>query len=193
MCGVVNVTHVERRGHDQVGSAWKIQPRRSTRVYVFVYILRVRGRMLELTGNGGTSWLVGVSWPVPHKKQNCPFGGVWCRQGVREGGSSVVVSRPALLNNESWLNRAPCRNLGFAFSPEVKLGQGLACAFPSLPLLEAIVHVPIAGHFSLSNEGLEWPCTWRIRGQRTHNGHFFRCHDTSFPPSLNRNYFYYYR
>lgn len=23
MCGVVNVTHVERRGHDQVGSGWQ--------------------------------------------------------------------------------------------------------------------------------------------------------------------------
>lgn len=38
------------------------------------------------------------------------------RTTYRCDSGDVVVSRAALLNNESWLNRTPCRNLDFALS-----------------------------------------------------------------------------
>ena len=167
MCGVVNVTHVERRADDQVGSARKIQPARVRRACMCPCVYSrasVDCRwVLELTGNGGTGWLVACTYRNSYrarKKQNCL---VVCAAG--NVASNVVVSRPALLNNEGWLNRAPCRNLGFVFSPEVKLGRGVwrAREFYLLsPLFGAIVHVPMAGHFVVlaERESLgRWWCT----------------------------------
>lgn len=77
MCGVVNVTHVERRGHDQVGSGWQDSAfdasmlRIRVCVYVCIYVC-VWEECQGLPETVETLWLTGLLLlysTLPRKKQ----------------------------------------------------------------------------------------------------------------------------
>lgn len=99
MCGVVNVTHVERRGHDQVGSGWQDSAFDASMLecmctYVYMCVC-IHGRVSGLGRNDGNplgDWLV-TSYQLREKREfSCDSDGLSI--GI---GSNVVVSRQALL------------------------------------------------------------------------------------------------
>lgn len=99
MCGVVNVTHVERRGHDQVGSGWQdsafdASMLECTCTYVYMCVC-IHGKVSRLGRNDGNplgDWLVS-SYQLREKREfSCDSDGLSI--GI---GSNVVVSRQALL------------------------------------------------------------------------------------------------
>lgn len=99
MCGVVNVTHVERRGHDQVGSGWQDSAFDASMLeYMCTYVYMcvcIHGRVSGLGRNDGNSlgdWLV-TSYQLREEREfSCDSDGLSI--GI---GSNVVVSRQALL------------------------------------------------------------------------------------------------
>lgn len=99
MCGVVNVTHVERRGHDQVGSGWQDSAFDASMLEcmcTYVYMCAcIHGRVSGLGRNDGNSlgdWLV-TSYQLREEREfSCDSDGLSI--GI---GSNVVVSRQALL------------------------------------------------------------------------------------------------
>lgn len=99
MCGVVNVTHVERRGHDQVGSGWQDSAFDASMLecmctYVYMCVC-IHGRVSGLGRNDGNplgDWLV-TSYQLREEREfSCDSDGLSI--GI---GSNVVVSRQALL------------------------------------------------------------------------------------------------
>lgn len=96
MCGVVNVTHVERRGHDQVGSGWQDSAFDASSICVRMCIcVCIHGRVSGLGRNDGNplgDWLV-TSYQLREEREfSCDSDGLSI--GI---GSNVVVSRQALL------------------------------------------------------------------------------------------------
>lgn len=99
MCGVVNVTHVERRGHDQVGSGWQDSAFDASMLeYMCTYVYMcvcIHGRVSGLGRNDGNplgDWLV-TSYQLREEREfSCDSDGLSI--GI---GSNVVVSRQALL------------------------------------------------------------------------------------------------